>query len=500
MKNNEPISILFASSIEEEKERFDLLVEVKRLPYQVYYPKDFQEADHIISTKQIAIIITDTSFSAGAFADWLSLWPYPYILLAYYGEEEIVDELIQDEACSFVMRDPSYRHLGCLPTMIRKVLNIRESVERQNAHLRISEQRYMELVSSIPDIVYTLDGKGHFTYINDAISQLGYTPLELIGKHFSTILAEEEVPRVSRKEVLPRYRGIPTGPERAPKLFDERRRGPRMTRHLVVKLKPKISSSSDMTTTAVVYSYGEVAAVGIELPEYEGMEVGTVGIIRDVTQRKKKEIELENELYRKDMLLREIYHRIKNNLQVIASLIRYRCDDLQDEQSKELFQDLQNKIEAIALVHEQLYSNRVVGKVNIKEFLSQLVELLQDSYSVDRTKVQTTLTCEAVQIDSEQALPLTLLLIEILNESYQYGIQRRGGEIHILLHVKKNTFLRLTIDDNRVGIPPSETNLFRMVDIRLIKAFVDQLHGSYQWNHTDGSHFELEFSLPRRKD
>ncbi|HOK00290.1 MAG TPA: histidine kinase dimerization/phosphoacceptor domain -containing protein [Termitinemataceae bacterium] len=499
MKNNEPIRILFASSVEEEKKRFELLIEVKKLPYEVYYPKDFQEADRIISTEQISIIITDTSFSAGAFADWLSLWPYPYILLAYYGEEDIVDELIQDEACSFIMRDPSYRHLGSLPTMIRKVLNIRESVERQNAHLRISEQRYMELVSSIPDIVYTLDGKGCFTYINDAITQLGYTPLELIGKHFSTILAEEEIPRVSRKEVLPRYRGIPTGPEHAPKLFDERRRGPRMTRHLVVKLKPKTDSSAEMATTAVVYSYGEVAAVGIELPEYEGMEIGTVGIIRDVTQRKKKEIELENELYHKDMLLREIYHRIKNNLQVIASLIRYRCDDLQDEQSKEIFLDLQNKIEAIALVHEQLYSNRVVGKVNIKEFLSQLIELLQDSYSVNRTKVQTTLSCEAVQIDSERALPLTLLLIEILNESYQYGVQRNGGSIHILLQVKKN-ILRLTIDDDRKGIPSADMNLFNVVDVRLIKAFVDQLHGSYRWDHTDGSHFELEFSLRNGKN
>jgi PAS domain S-box-containing protein len=136
-----------------------------------------------------------------------------------------------------MMRDSGFRHLGALPVMIRKVLNVRESLDRQNAHFQLSERRYLDLVSSLPDIVYTLDGDGNFIYINESVSQLGYSPHELIGKHFSEIIQEDYIPKVSRNIVVDMLKGMVTGDEAAPKLFDERRSGGRMTRILEVRLK-----------------------------------------------------------------------------------------------------------------------------------------------------------------------------------------------------------------------------------------------------------------------
>ena len=231
------MTILFATTVAEERLRFQDLVSLMGLEYTIRVPESLQEADKILAEDAVDLIVTDLSFANGAFADWLMLWPRPFILLGYYGEESRLDGLIRDEACSFVMRDSSHRHLGSLPTMIRKVLNIRESRDRQNAHFQISERRYMDLVSALPDIVYTLDAQGRFCYINDSVSCLGYQPSELMGKHFSIIVDEDDVAKVSRDLVLPELRGRTTGPEGSPKLFDERRTGSRMTRDLVIRLR-----------------------------------------------------------------------------------------------------------------------------------------------------------------------------------------------------------------------------------------------------------------------
>ena len=102
----------------------------------------------------------------------------------------------------------------------------------------MSEHQYLNLLQAIPDIVYMLDAEGRFVYINDAIRILGYEPSDLIGKHFSRIIHPDDVPRVSRVEALRPLQGVATGDENAPKLFDERRSGKRMTRNLELRLRP----------------------------------------------------------------------------------------------------------------------------------------------------------------------------------------------------------------------------------------------------------------------
>ncbi len=165
--------------------------------------------------------------------------------------------------------------------------------EKAETRLIESENKYENLLRIVPDTIYKLDEEGFFTYISDSISNIGYKPSELIGKHFSIIVHPDDVPYVSRSFVLPKLHGKNTGYTNSPKLFDERRSGTRITKCLEIRLLPKgwEDNQSDFIIGSI-FSCGEIDSAG----HYDDngntsdmVFVGTIGVIRDITDKKKSE-------------------------------------------------------------------------------------------------------------------------------------------------------------------------------------------------------------------
>ena len=494
MREHTSVSILFASSIAEERVRFLELIQARKLKYHVFFPDSLRSADDFLAHGKIDLIITDFAFADGAFADWLSLWPRPFILFASFGEEDRLGPLITDESCSFLMRDDAFRHLSGLPIMIRKVLNVRESLDRQNAHLQLSERRYLDLVSSLPDIVYTLNGEGNFIYVNESISQLGYSPHELIGKHFSTILDEDDVSRVSRNIVLDAFRGTVTGEESAPKLFDERRSGNRMTRNLEIRLKVKVSESGSSTLLGKVDAFGEVSSVGYVLPEYENGGIGTVGIIRDVTKRKREELKLQENLRVKEVLLREIHHRVKNNLQVVSSLLNLQSSAIEDERAQRIFADCQTQVQAMALVHEQLYRSDNLQSIEMDTFISSLVAYLFHVYDVDQSRISFSVSTASVSLAIEQAIPVALIVNELVSNSLKHGLAEADGVVTVNFRSLADDRLELEVRDSGKGLPVDfRIDSSETLGFQLVQALSSQIGGALSWTSEDGASFVLNF-------
>jgi polar amino acid transport system substrate-binding protein len=176
---------------------------------------------------------------------------------------------------------------------------LNEELKKNNSALAASENRFRSLILTIPDIVYRIDSNGYFTFINNAIRRLGYEKEELIGKHFSELLCPDDVDDVSREKVLSK---IPKNVRRQqPKLFDERRSGSRITTGLEVRLKSK--SGEKLSPGEIEYLSDEFIVVevnsagisGIDSRSEEKEYVGTVGVIRDISERKKAEQAIERE-------------------------------------------------------------------------------------------------------------------------------------------------------------------------------------------------------------
>jgi PAS domain S-box-containing protein len=260
-KVEKALRIIFAVENEDERSAFSAVAAEAFPGCELFFPSAIAEVEKLYSSDRADAIVTDFRFHAGALADWLTFWPLPAVLLVDPEDEpERVGKTIRDEAALSIQRMPELGHVRFLPLLVRKALNIRESVARQNAHLQMSEHQYLNLLQAVPDIVYTLDNKGRFTYLNDAVRGLGFEPSKLIGKHFSEIIHPEDFLRVSRAEATKSLAGKVTGDEGAPKLFDERRSGKRMTRNLDVRLR--LGEGIKEYRDASINSYGEINCSG----------------------------------------------------------------------------------------------------------------------------------------------------------------------------------------------------------------------------------------------
>lgn len=196
---------------------------------------------------------------------------------------------------------------------------LNEKLEERVYELRVSENRFRSLVKTIPDIVYRVDPKGNFTFINEAIKRLGYMSEELLGQHFSKIILPADVERVDRKAVLKKLNGKRTGDHKAPKLFNEQRTGDRKTEGLEVCLVPRHKATVEhgyIEPLSSEYLIMEVNSSGMwEInPNAESRDfMGTVGVIRDISVRK----QMEKDLAEREAQMRTIFDYASAGIVVI---------------------------------------------------------------------------------------------------------------------------------------------------------------------------------------
>ncbi|HUW40564.1 MAG TPA: histidine kinase dimerization/phosphoacceptor domain -containing protein [Rectinemataceae bacterium] len=534
------LRVIFAVGDEQERRSFSALVAGSAC--ELAFPLNIAEVEAIYSRDEADAIVTDFHFHNGALADWLTFWPLPAVLVVDPGDEpERIERTTRDEASVFVERRPDGGHLRLLPILIRKVIGIRESVKRQNAHLQMTEHQYLNLLQAIPDIVYILDGEGRFIYLNDAVKSLGYDPGHLIGKHFSEIVHPADVAKVSRVAVLESLHGVVTGPEAAPKLFDERRSGSRMTKNLELRLRlapgadlgqlpavvdsPSSSSSrtplsagtspgtapgsgvkdagaKDAASAAAAWevaygkinAYGEVSCTGFQLPEFEGRSLGTLGIIRDVSLRKAQERELVESLAARELRLKEIHHRVKNNLQVVSSLLNLQESALVEEKDRAIFLDCQTQIQSMAMVHEELYRGGDLQRIDMQKYFGEFIDYLAGMYDGTVHGVSWSVEAPQVTLDLDEAIPVALIVNELVSNCFKHAFPSdRGGRVRIALEPRGENWL-LTVSDDGRGFSASRSGTARTgIGTELVGALAAQLKGNVEMADEAGAVVRVAF-------
>jgi PAS domain S-box-containing protein len=183
----------------------------------------------------------------------------------------------------------------------------------------------------------------------------------------------------------------------------------------------------------------------------KGQPIALVGVATDITERKQAEEQLRASLLEKDVLLKETHHRVKNNLQVISSLLSLQSEAIKDPRDVALFNDSQNRIRSMALIHEQLYRSRSLSAIDSKEYIQMLSSEIMRSHAHDGILLE--LDIEPIQFNIDTAIPCGLIVNELLSNALKHAFpDRKQGIIRIRLKSETiNTYL-LIVSDNGVGL------------------------------------------------
>lgn len=233
----------------------------------------------------------------------------------------------------------------------------------------------------------------------------------------------------------------------------------------------------------------------ISKPQKVGEEiVGTVWSFRDITQKTQMEKEIERSLREKEILLKEIHHRVKNNMQVISSLFYIQSNITVDQKLKEILKEGQNRVKSIALVHEELYQSQDLNSINYSDYLEKISKNMFDSYQVSSSRVKLELSHENVLITISKAVPCGLIINELLSNSLKHAFpDKRKGTIKISFSSTDHEYF-LVYSDNGIGI--SEEDYLShptSLGVELIKGLTKQLQGTIELDQREGTTYRIRF-------
>jgi PAS domain S-box-containing protein len=245
---------------------------------------------------------------------------------------------------------------------------------------------------------------------------------------------------------------------------------------------------------------GSEFPIEIGLNPIETDEGGMVlSAIVDISDRKQKEERIQAALREKDILLGEIHHRVKNNLQVINSLLDLQIDRIEDNFILDILRESQNRIKSMALIHQSLYESKDFGQVDFGIFLDWIAPTLVSSYGVDIDRVTLDIDAVEVQLPINAAVPCGLITNELITNALKHGFpDQRHGLIKIQLSRESETHAILCISDNGQGIP-QDLDLAKTdtLGLQLVHLLTDQLGGKLTINRANPTAFVLRFPIQR---
>jgi PAS domain S-box-containing protein len=328
-----------------------------------------------------------------------------------------------------------------------------------------SEARYRSVVEDQSEFIMRFLPDGTRTFVNRAYSEYVGKPADkLVGENFFDALTPANIERVNRKLGM-------LSPQR-PVVTDEH-------------LSPGPSGEArwhQWTDRAIFDESGFVV-------EYQA-----VG--RDTTDRRKAEERIRTSLLEKDVLLKEVHHRVKNNLQVVSSLLSLQSNYIKDQHSLALFQESQNRVRTMALIHEKLYQSKDLADIDFAAYVNNLTAFLYRSYVIDPSLVRMEVDVKAASVNIDKAIPCGLIINELVSNSLKYAFPGgRGGRVRVSLHEQEDNVLHLTVGDDGVGVPADFDERARSsLGMQLVVSLAAQLGAKWSMDRSGGTEFHFAFS------
>jgi two-component sensor histidine kinase/sensor domain CHASE-containing protein len=206
-------------------------------------------------------------------------------------------------------------------------------------------------------------------------------------------------------------------------------------------------------------------------------------------------VQLNNSIQEKEVLLREIHHRVKNNMQIVSSLLKLQSQNIEDKKYRDIFIDSQNRIQAMALIHQKLYQSESIAQINFKEYIDGIVSNIFESYG-QKSNIIFDINIENIHIKIDYAVPCGLIINELVTNSFKYAFpDGRQGKIKISVKSNDNDMIQISISDNGIGIPKDmDIRNTKSLGLKLITGLAEnQLHGEIILKRERGTEFQINF-------
>jgi PAS domain S-box-containing protein len=345
---------------------------------------------------------------------------------------------------------------------------LRNITERKRAEeeLQAREAYLDQLFESAQEAIVMADNKGKALQINQEFTRLfGYTQEEAVGK----IMDELIVPKRFQKSATLITEKVAKGERTAFEAIRCRKDG-------------RMIAVSVLASPIVV----------------GGKQIGTYGIYRNITERKKAEEQIKASLKEKEILLQEVHHRVKNNMQIISSLLNLQSRHIKDEESLGLFKSSQNRVKSMALIHERLYQSKDFTRIDVADYVQNLTNHLFITYGISKDAVKLKINIKDIFLDINTAIPCGLIINELVSNSLKHAFPNgKKGEIKISMRPLSKGEIELVVGDNGVGMP-IKANLrnTKSLGLYLVSMLAeDQLHGEIEMDKTDGTTFRFRLRI-----
>jgi len=340
--------------------------------------------------------------------------------------------------------------------------------KRMENALKESEEKYRLLVENQTDMVVKFDPDGKVLFASPSYCEvLGRTEESILGNNFLPLVHQEDQKKTHRA-------------------LDKLHRPP-----YVVFLEHRLLTMN---------GWRWIAWADKAIMDEEGELEAFVGVGRDITERKLAEDRIMRSLQEKELLLREVHHRVKNNLQIISTLLSLQSSQIEEEQVIDLYRQSQNRILSIALIHENLYQSEDLTNINFANYVKNLVDDLFHSYGVNSENIHIKLNIKDIVMGIETAIPCGLIINELISNTLKHAFPEGKGEIDVELSERDAGKYLLKVKDSGKAFPEEfEIEKTDTLGMKLISSLVAQLDGEMVFDK-DNKEFKIEFRELKYKE
>ena len=358
-----------------------------------------------------------------------------------------------------IMHDVNGKIIGVIG--VSKDISERKKAEKQ---IKRSEAYYRTIFENTGTATIIIEEDTTISLVNAEFEKLyGYSKEEIEGKKsWKEVIAPDYKDKIEEYHNLRRI-----DPSLAPRNYE-------------LKFVDRQGRIKDVFTTVAI------------IPETKKSLISLL----DITDNKIAENKIKESLMEKEVLLREIHHRVKNNLQIISSLLNLQTRCVEGEETINVLKESQNRVKAMAMVHEKLYQSEDLKDVNFKEYIENLVSDLFYSYGVKKGTIDLQIDADDIKMDIDTAIPCGLIINELVTNSLKYAFPCLNKEDIVKVGLKKlqPDKLKLFVSDNGVGLPENlDMENVETLGLKMVKILVNQLKGTLEVDRTNGTRFKIIF-------